>query len=215
MRLILFFILALTASCSTIPYGEKTSTNSKGFWSKKVMKDAYRVYATYDRSSSPKRAEGYTEVQGFELCQKAGKKFYRVGEKQKQSGLKHWTLSKVVYCYKTKKRIALAVKVKEGTAEVDSIREDKKSKLIAKDEIISINNKAIKTREDIIRYFYTTRTTRKRLRIKVKRAGGIITISEKAIVLSDNLEAEDLKKVATEWGIPHANILGLEENKTK
>lgn len=210
MRLFLLLMIASLASCSVVPYGPKSDSNSKGYWSKKLAKDVYRVYASYNRSSSPKRAEGYILIRGFELCHKAKKEFLKLGQIEKLAGAQKSTLSGLVYCYKSNKRIDLAGILNNESTVVGAIRDDKNSRLQADDTILQIDKKSVKTQTDIDMYFYKLKSTKRKLRLKIKRGNKTFTVREKAIVLEDTLSIKDVKEVANTWNVPFANISGIE-----
>lgn len=209
-HLLLLTIVSFSLSCSVIMYAPKTSKNEKGYWSKRIQKGIYKVYANFDSSSSPKRATGYIVIRGYELCQKEGRDYFSIGVVTEHKEFDHKTLSANIYCRKGASKYGLGAYLIGNTTRVSKVAKANKNKLKAEDVILSMNKKRVTTRNEVDNFLYNLRSSRKNMSVVVDRKGKKTILKFRPLIRKDVLSKADVLTVANKWKVPLTSIKGLQ-----
>ena len=208
-HLLMSLFLLLSFSCSVIEYAPKSSENEKGYWSKRIQKGIHKVYANYDRSSSPKRAMGYLVIRGFEICKKQNRKYVSLGIVTDNKEFENRTRSGNIYCRTRPTKFDLGAKLSGNTTRVKKVYKKAAKVLQPGDVILSINNKRVANSNDVDIVMYNMKSLKRNMKVLVERNGRKRTLRFKPTLRKDAFSQDDVVQIANRWNVPLTSINGI------
>ena len=205
----ILLLIVVVISCSVVEYGPKNSKNDKGYWSKKIQRGVYRVYANYDNSSSPKRAMAYIAIRGYELCKKQNAPYVTLGRVTDDEKFEHSTRSANVYCRRGPQKFSIGAQLIDNTTRVVSLYKGGSKKLQPGDEILAVNGKRVTDRDELDVVLYNLRSAKRNIKVVVDRKGKKKSFYLKPILRKDAFSKEDVTAIANRWNVPLSKISGL------